>query len=890
MKLEEQEYLAHYGILRRSGRYPWGSGGPERLPTDPNKRNKIFLDYIADLKRQGVSEKDIAQGMDASINEIRAAKSIAVNQNRQANIAMAQRLKDKGLSDTAIGQRMGGVGESTIRSWLAPGAADKASVLQATANMLRGEVDKENFVDVGKGIEHFIGATRTRMDNALGMLKELGYTVHVVPVPQLTAGHDTKTKVLCQPGTTQKDAFLNREKIHMPTKYSADGGRNYDGLKEPLSIDQKRIGVVYKEDGGGKADGMIYVRTGVNDLSLGGSNYAQVRIAVGKDHYLKGMAIYKDDLPPGVDLEFHTSKGKTDNKLDVMKKNSEEKGFVEGGEHVLLKSVKRQILSDPGTPNAKVVSALNIVNEEGNWEDWSHNFSSQMLSKQSRATAKPQLDMTYENRTNNYDAIKDLTNPTVRKKLFMDFADATDSAAVHLSAAALPRTAAHVILPLSKIKETEIFAPNYRDGERVVLIRHPHAGPFEIPELTVNNRNPQGRSIIGKDARDAVGIHHRVAEWLSGADFDGDTVLVIPNDKSRIRHEKALEGLKDFDPRAAYPPHPGMKPMRNTQTEMGKISNLITDMSIRGAPHADLVRAVKHSMVVIDAEKHNLNYRLSYNDNNIKQLKEKYQSGGASTIISRAKAETRIPARKPRPAAEGGPINKKTGEKEFVPTHQLNKDGTIRKIRLDRLAVTRDARELMSSPTGTPMERLYADHSNKLKLLANQARLAAINTPRLQQSPSAKKAYATQVESLNAKLKLAQRNAPLERQAQLIANVNYKARVDANPNMDDDTKDKIKYQTLTQARIRTGASKHRIEISSEEWDAIQAGAISDSKLTEILYHANMDIVREHATPKTTRLMTSAKTTAARSMLASGYTRADVAAHLGVSLSTLDQAL
>ena len=78
--------------------------------------------------------------------------------------------------------------------------------------------------------------------------------------------------------------------------------------------------------------------------------------------------------------------------------------------------------------------------------------------------------------------------------------------------------------------------------------------------------------------------------------------------------------------------------MKKTDTEMGRISNLITDMTLLGADDHEIARAVKHSMVVIDAEKHKLDYKASEKDNNISALMKKYQGkarGGASTIVSR---------------------------------------------------------------------------------------------------------------------------------------------------------------------------------------------------------------------------------------------------------------
>lgn len=884
MIIDEGVYLSHYGILRRSGRYPWGSGEFE------NTHNKLLIDHISNMRKQGLTEAEIAKGLGMSVSALRAEKSIAVNQQRQANIAMAQRLKDKGLSDVAIGNRMG-VAPNTVKNYLAPGAKDKSDVLNTTAKMLKEEVDNSNGLeplDVGRGAESHIGVSSTKLDSSLAILKQQGYEVHTVPVPQVGTGKDTKTKVLCPPGTTQRDAFLARNKIKLVNGSSDDGGRTFQKIHEPIELDPKRVDVVYGPDGGSKSDGMIFVRPNVKDVSLGGAQYAQVRVAVGPDHYLKGMATYRDDLPKGVDVQFHTNKESTGNKLDVMKKNSDDlvPGSPEGQQHPLLKSTRKQIVENVGLPNERVTSAMNIVNEEGNWSDWSRSLSSQMLSKQKPELAKTQLDMTYENRVNNFEAIKNLTNPTVRKKMLSDFADATDSAAVHLKAAALPRQGSHVILPIATMKPTEIYAPNFRNGEKVVLIRHPHAGTFEIPELVVNNRQPEAKRLLGNKAPDAVGIHHSVAERLSGADFDGDTVLVIPNERGRVTHTSALEGLKNFDPKSSYPAYEGMKRMSKgqTQTEMGKISNLITDMSLGGASHSELTRAVKHSMVVIDAEKHNLNYKLSYNDNGIKQLKEKYQTGGASTLISRAGAKIRIPEQKPRPHALGGPVDLNTGRKITIPTNRPNSKGEPRLQKVKRLAIEDDAHRLSS---GTPMEVVYANHSNRLKALANKARLESVKTPTPKYSPSAKKTYAKEVQSLNHQLNLALRNAPLERQAQVIANANISARRAANPAMDKDTLKKISYQALQEARARTGASKLDIDFTQGEWDAIQAGAISNSKLTQILQHAKPDRVRELATPKNKVLMTPTKIKRAEQMLADGYTRADVADQLGVSLSTLD---
>lgn len=877
----EADYLEHYGTPRRSGRYPWGSGG-----NDSHQRNKDFLGYVSDLRKQGLSEVEIARGLGITTTQLRAKKAITKNAVKAAEISQAQRLKNKGYSNVAIGERMG-IGESQVRALLAPGTKDKNDILVATANSLKSQVDEKKYIDVSVGVEHHLGIARNKMNNAVAMLQEEGYTIHYVKVQQLGTGHDTHIKVLAPPGTPYSEVFKNQNNIKVPFEYSTDGGRTFTGRAQPpLSISSKRVKIVYGDEGGKDADGAIYVRPGVEDCTLGGKRYAQVRIAVDGTHYIKGVAVYKDDLPDGVDIVFNTNKSRTGNKLDALKPISDDP------ENPFGANISRQIVDYDNKGNPRVKSVMNIVNEEGDWATWSNKVSTQILSKQNPSLAKQQLDKTFNQRVKEFDEIKSLTNPAVRRKLLEEFADNTDSAAVHLYAASLPRQAHHLLLPVPKMKESEIYAPNYDNGERVVLIRHPHGGIFEIPELTVNNRQPDAKKLLG-NAEDAVGIHPKVAERLSGADFDGDTVLVIPNNSGKIKTSPALEGLKNFDPQTTYKYYEGMKVMtpHHKQNQMGEVSNLITDMTIRGASPDEIARAVRHSMVVIDAEKHKLNWKQSEIDNGIKELKRKYQQGGASTLFSRANSEKFVPKRKPRSARKGGPIDPETGERVYETTAKtfVNKKGKLvtEMQRSTKLAETKDAHTLSS---GTPMEELYADHSNRLKSMANAARKESVATKSITVSSSAKETYKTEVNVLNAKLRLAQRNAPLERQAQIIANAAASARIKAHPGLEKAQIKKIKYQELVRARLATGAKKQEIDLTDAEWNAIQAGAVNQTTLHEILRYSNPERIRKLATPKASVLMNSSNVSRAKAMLQAGRTQAEVAAALGVSLTTLKTAL
>lgn len=900
--------LLHYGIIRKSGRYPWGSGGN----TEDGfvvQNNKSFLDWVRDLiSNWGFTKANVAEALGIKTTELVAQISISDNELRASNIRQAQALSERGWGPTAIGERMGGadgpIPESTIREWLKPGSLDKATKLQNTANMLQRQVDEKGVIDISSGTEHQLGVSKDQLKNAAYILQRKGYTIATVKILQQGTNKETTIKFAARPEITQKDVWKDPTLIRLPTEYSNDNGRSFLGVKPPLAVDPKRVQVIYAEDGGAKADGVIYVRPGVDDVSLGGGRYAQVRVQVGDGHFLKGMAIYKDDLPPGVDIAFNTNKKKSDpnikSDLDAMKPlkklqepDPDNPGKLRDTDRVDPDNpfgtfLKRQILADPNDPDSPVTSAMNLVYEEGNWNEWSSTIASQVLSKQVPRLAKTQLDATHKRREDELAEIMSLTNPTVKRKLLMEFADEADSAAVDLKAVGFPRQKWSAILPVEGINPTEIYAPNFDDGETVSLVRYPHGGTFEIPELRVNNRQQDALAFMD-NARDAVGIHHSVAERLSGADFDGDTVLVIPTASSGLKSSRPLEGLKDFDPKSRYPGYEGMKVMSNTQAEMGKITNLITDMTIAGASTNDIARAVRHSMVVIDAEKHGLNYRESERVEGIKALKAQYQpEGGAATIVSRAKSRVYVPDFKDRPAAEGGPIDKRTGAKVTVPTGKINKktgEPVIRRV--DALSIETDARKLSS---GTPVENVYADYSNKTKALANRARLEYTKTPRAEYSKVANKTYASEVAELKAALVRAESNAPLERRAQIIAGAVVKAKRDENPGMDREVVTKIKAQALNEARARVGAKKKEIQITDRQWEAIQAGALSDTSVTRILRNANPDKVKELATPRDLKTLTPSKAQLATNLLAAGNTRQEVANRLGVSLSTLDRAL
>lgn len=874
--------LKHIGVARRSGRYPWGSGGHSE------QRNTSIRGRVRELKKQGLTESEIAVGLGygpKGTSKLRADISLEKAAERKALSTLAQRLKDKGYSDTEIGRRIG-KNESSVRSLLDPVMQERAMITERTADMLRAQVEKHGYLDVGAGVENQLGVSKTRVNVSIAELQKDGYKIHYVRTPQLgTKDKLTSVKVLTKGDVDYQTVYKNKDKIRTITEWSEDGGRSFLGLEPINNISKNRIAINYAEDGGAAMDGVIQLRRGVPDISLGEARYAQVRIGVDGTHYIKGMAIYSDDLPKGVDILFNTNKTKD---VPVMgdKKNTVLKNVEDDLDNPFGSTVRQKHYID--NDGKDKLSALNIISEEGTWETWSNTLSSQMLSKQSPALAKQQLDLSLKIKQDEFDEYNALTNPTVKRKLLSTFADECDADAVHLKAAAMPRQGNYVILPSTKLKPTEIYAPNYKNGETVVLIRHPHGGIFEIPQVKVNNNNPEAKSLF-ENIRDAVVIHPEVAKKLSGADFDGDTVLVIPNnfrnEKGQIKVAPSLKGLKDFDTNIYY--NPNLKPMKNQtkQNEMGKVSNLITDMTVKGATHDEIARAVRHSMVVIDAQKHSLDYKQSARDNGIAQLKEIYQGGsnrGASTLISKSNAEIRIDRRKDKYK-----VDPATGKKIFTPDPEsyINKKGKIveKKTVSKQMYEVDDAYELSS---GTRIESIYADYANSMKALGDRARKTAINTPPLKYSPSAKKTYSKEVESLNANLSIAISNKPMERQAQLFADKVVTAKRQANPGLQPSDMKKIKGQALAEARFRVGAKKQSIPITPKEWEAIQAGAISDSKLSAILNNADLKVVKQYATPYQATKLSPSKSTRARGLMDRGYTAAEVADMLSISTKVL----
>lgn len=1004
-KFDENKDASHYGMPRRSGRYPYGSG---ENPYQHENRN--LLGRIKQMEDEGMSQKDIATALgymkynpktgkvEGNINMLREKRRIAGEIVKKADMQEVWNhyYKDK-MSVDAIAEEMH-LSSGTVRNYIKPEHAERQREKDKALDQLRDEVNDKKYIDVGKGGNAALGVTANTLRHKLvPQLEAEGYELHTIRVQQLGTGNYTNMQVLCQPGTQKKDLYKHIEEIMPLGKFTInDNGETKLGMLPPKNLDSSRLQINFKDTGtGGEKDGVIEVRRGVEDLCLNKANYCQARIAVDGTHYLKGMVVYRDgkDMPDGIDVIFNTSKNSDvpvfgDKNSSVLKPLSDNKDNPFGATILQQRDLTMCQQKYIGADGKEHQSLINVVTEEGKWDTWSKTLASQFLSKQPVELAKNQLNLATAYKREEFDEIKNLTNPTLKKKLLEEFANGCESDAVHLKAAALPRQSSKVILPVTSLKENEIYAPGYKEGETVCLIRYPHEGRFEIPELVVTHRNKEAEKILGKTPTDAVGINHKTAEQLSGADFDGDTCVIIPVKNARgvrtvnVVSESYPQELKDFDNKQYRLPD-GVKAIsdKRKNLEMGIISNLITDMTLQGAPTDEIIRATKHSMVVIDAVKHRLDIAKSARDNGIAELHERYQgkaTGGAVTIVSKAQSQdyametkdyykidpdtgkkitketgaTHLKASKSfksmtdeekkkynkaqaqysrtgvvPDAFDGTPylkanksVERMTDEekavfekaqsqyaatgkvpdsigglkfKEHTPKISLKEERN--RTKTTKMATHENAEDLMS-PWKYPMEKAYAAYANSMKSMANEARKEIVATKNVEKSPSAAKTYSNEVSSLLAKLDTAIANAPKERMASRAANSEVRAILNEHPEYksDPDKLKKIRNQALSSQRTRFGSDKKGslIHINENEWKAIQAGALSSTKLRDIFNNCDSDELKKLATPKTTKAsgLSNAKVNLMKSMKASGYTLAEIAEKTGYSPSTISSAI
>ena len=912
-----------------SGRYREGSG------SKPFQHSSNFRTRYLELKEKyGTNKTAIAKEMEMTRNELDTmlAYQKALKMTNDYNQVRLLKKEHPRMTNTEIGNIVG-MTEGNVRKILKKSQEDANSKLFNTVNVLRKEVDKKKIVDIGKGTvdgsSKLDGISETRLNQAGIILKNEGYFYDNVKISQVADYRKkTNTKILAKPGVDKQYIYKNQEKIKPFDDYqTTDCGDTWYKTEYPTSVDRKRVLVRYKEEGGADKDGTIEIRRGVKDLDLAGKQYAQVRIAVDDKEYMKGMAYLSDDVPDGYDIVYNSNKKKGSPDSDVFKAfKTTNTGEVDKDNPfgaVLNEQVGQRYYKDDD--GEEKLSPVNIVKPQGEWFGYRKDLPSQFLSKQDVKLVKQQTDLMLDQKKSEFEDIKKIENPAIRQKMLQDFGDGCDKSAYELRGAALPNQSTKVILPVNSLKDNEIYAPQYKQGEEVVLVRYPCAGLFEIPRLKVNNENAEGKKIVTPSSEDAVGINPTVATQLSGADFDGDTVVVIPTKNNKINNRDPYKELLTFDTKEykaledpngkyvidgkRYAAKRMMTKEKERDMQMGICSNLITDMTLSGgATDDEMIRATKYSMVVIDALKHKLDYGQAKEDFRIAELHKKYQGkaqGGASTIVSRAKGPIQVVD-----YPETGGIDPKTGEYKLKssPNMKLDKatgEWVPAKIEKKKMESVKDAYDLISTksynsktgkwernanPSANPKEIVYADYANSLKTMANQARLDSLKAAKdIKTNKDVAKEYAAEVDSIKQKLAEQRKYAPIEREAQRQAAYIVRAKIDEYGGWDsvsEEQKKKIKTQALAGTRSRLGSKRPELKVTPREWEAVNKGALNKTTIQELMDRLDSEYLRELAVPSTKGKIPASKLSRMRNMLARGYTIKEISEALNISQSTI----
>ena len=175
-----KDILMHYGMPRRSGRYPWGSGD------NPYQHSGDFLSRVDELKKTGLSETEIADTLGLTTTQLRIQKSLAKDERRALQVSTAKGLKEKGYSLNEIAKEMGFTNDSSVRSLLNENSEVRMNQSRKTAEFLKEQINKKGMLDVGTGVERELGISKEKLNEALYILELEGYPVYGGRISQVT--------------------------------------------------------------------------------------------------------------------------------------------------------------------------------------------------------------------------------------------------------------------------------------------------------------------------------------------------------------------------------------------------------------------------------------------------------------------------------------------------------------------------------------------------------------------------------------------------------------------------------------------------------------------------------------------------------------------------------
>lgn len=255
----DEANLTHYGMPRRSGRYPWGSGD------NPYQHSADFMARVQSLKKSNATavdestgeiltgERAIAKIMGLSnTKELRVQYALAKDEKRTYDVQTAKSMRADGKSLNEIAKAMGFKNDSSVRSLLNDQSASKMNKSKKTADTLKQclkeklKDDPKAVLDVGVGVERELGVSKEKLNEALYIMQQEGYQVWKGSVPQATnPGKKTNLRIVGPEGTP-KSAPFDYEHIHSVSEYtSRDNGETFSKTKFPVSMDPKRLAIRY---------------------------------------------------------------------------------------------------------------------------------------------------------------------------------------------------------------------------------------------------------------------------------------------------------------------------------------------------------------------------------------------------------------------------------------------------------------------------------------------------------------------------------------------------------------------------------------------------------------------------------------------------------------------
>ena len=235
----------------------------------------FVLISIPDIREEGRTETQIANELGLTTTQLRNAITYARKEEREYNREQVAGMKEAGLSNVEIGQRLG-ISEGTVRNYISDNKSSKATSEQQLDNIekaLSDSLKQTGHLDVGVGVERQLGVSRTKFNAVVNQMVENGdLYIHNIQIQRL---NDPTKYTIVKVLSTEPDylkVLKDSTNIGNLEYFSDDKAlESAKRFETPQMVDLNRIKIRYQEDGGADLDGLIEIRKGTEDLDLGNS-------------------------------------------------------------------------------------------------------------------------------------------------------------------------------------------------------------------------------------------------------------------------------------------------------------------------------------------------------------------------------------------------------------------------------------------------------------------------------------------------------------------------------------------------------------------------------------------------------------------------------------------